>query len=63
MREKITKLIEKYESRCKRIIDDSTINGEFDYECDADDQVYTALAESEYNTLQEVICALKKIIS
>lgn len=58
----IQNLINKYTERCNKILEESTVNGEFDYNCDADDQVLTAEAETEYYTLLNVIEDLKKLV-
>lgn len=67
MKNKIKKLIERYQARCNQIEKEwCTIaeNGRprFNYEVDYDDQVMTAEAESEYYTLLDVIDELKEIV-
>ena len=67
MKNKIKKLIEKYQIKCNQIEKEWCIiaeNGKprFNYECDCDDQVMTAEAESEYYTLLTVIDELKEIV-
>lgn len=63
MLKKIDLLIKKYKDECDKIIKDSTINGEFSYDCDYDDQVITAQEESRYDTLIQVINELEQLKS
>lgn len=67
MKNKLEKLITKYEERCDSIIKDSgaTMMEDgpvFNYDCDADDQVMSAELESEYYTFLAVIEDLKEIV-
>ncbi len=67
MKNKIIKLINKYNDRCKQIENECCIldeNGEaiFNYDCDYDDQLMTTEIESEYYTLLNVIEELEEIV-
>lgn len=67
MENKLKNLIEKYKDKCKEIEDQWCSideNGEpiFNYECDYDDQLMTAEAESEYYTLLNVIEELEELL-
>ena len=67
MENKLKNLIEKYKNKCEEIenqwcsIDE---DGEpiFNYDCDCDDQLLTAEAESEYYTLLNVIEELEELL-
>lgn len=68
MREKIKKLINNYQIRCRQIEEewctiDESGEPQFNYDCDYDDQLMTAEIESEYCTFLAVIADLEEALN
>lgn len=60
----IRELVESYKDRVSKILLDNGVeeDGEFNYDCDFDDQILITEAETECNVLLEVIDSLTDIL-